>query len=105
MAVYTCPSCGKRMERDFMLITQHTEQHVIDELKKIHPEWTTQEGYCPKCLDYFKRLMKGQAGEPRDRKKISDAGELGPLSRKSVKIIIISLLFVLAAIFIFYLIF
>lgn len=60
MAVYTCPTCGERMERDLLLFTRHTDAHVIDELKKIHPEWVTREGFCPKCLDHYKAAMHGE---------------------------------------------
>ena len=63
MAIYTCPTCGIKMERDLLLFTQHTDQHVVDELKKRHPDWITEDGYCPRCLDHFKRSMTGGVDE------------------------------------------
>ena len=54
---YICPTCGSRMERDILLFYRHTDQHVVDELKKQNPQWISDEGFCPKCLDFFKREM------------------------------------------------
>lgn len=48
------------MERDLLLFARHTDMHIVDELKKMHPEWVTNEGYCPKCLDHFKAAMRGE---------------------------------------------
>ncbi len=62
MAVYTCPTCGERMERELLLFTKHTDHHIIEAIKKKKPEWVTDEGVCPKCLDYFKRSMEGDHG-------------------------------------------
>ena len=64
MAIYTCPTCNAKMERDLLLFTQHTDRHIVDELKKKHPSWITEDGFCPRCLDHFKRSMTGGAGEP-----------------------------------------
>lgn len=59
--VYTCPTCGNQMERDLLLFTSHTEAHVVEELKKKHPNWITSEGYCPKCLEHYKASLKGES--------------------------------------------
>ncbi len=65
MAVYTCPTCGGKMERDLLLFTRHTDQHILDEIKRLHPNWVTPDGFCRQCLDHFKRsLGKAQGGEP-----------------------------------------
>ena len=58
-AVYVCPTCGDKMERDLMLFIRHTDAHVVDELKKKNPQWITQEGYCPKCLEHYKASLRG----------------------------------------------
>lgn len=57
MAGYTCPTCGEKMERDLLLFMDHTDQHVIEELKKQHPNWITEDGFCLQCLEYFKKAM------------------------------------------------
>ena len=57
--VYICPTCGERMDRDLILFMKHTDAHVVEELKKLHPEWITNDGYCPKCLDHYKAAMRG----------------------------------------------
>ena len=61
MSAYTCPTCGETMERDLSLFMDHTDKHIVEEVKKLHPNWITEEGFCPKCADYFKKAMSGEA--------------------------------------------
>ncbi|GEM_PF-774853 len=63
MAIYTCPTCEAKMERNLLLFIEHTDQHIVDELKKKHPNWITEDGFCPRCLDHFKQSMMGKASE------------------------------------------
>lgn len=60
-AIYTCPTCGNKMERDLLLFINHTDAHVVEELKKTHPNWITDEGFCPKCLEHYKASLKGES--------------------------------------------
>ena len=53
MNIYTCPTCGSKMERDLLLFKKHTDDHIVAELKKQNPAWVTDDGYCQPCLDYF----------------------------------------------------
>jgi hypothetical protein len=54
------------MERDLLVFVKHTDSHILEELKKQHPEWITQEGFCLKCLEYFKKAMgKGAGADPK----------------------------------------
>ncbi len=61
MAVYTCPTCGEKMERDLTLFMDHTDAHIVEEVKKLHPTWITDDGFCAKCLDYYKKARLGEA--------------------------------------------
>jgi len=63
MAGYTCPTCNTKMERDVLVLYKHTDQHIVDAIKKQNPQWVSEDGYCPKCLDAFKQQM-GKAGTP-----------------------------------------
>ncbi len=63
-AAYTCPTCGTRMERDILLFYKHTDQHIVDEIHKKNPGWVSENGFCQKCLDFFKTTMgKGAAAK------------------------------------------
>ncbi len=64
MQVYTCPTCGERMERDLLLFVKHTDNHIVEEIKRKRPNWVTSEGYCPNCLDYFKKAIGQKEGGP-----------------------------------------
>ena len=57
MAAYTCPTCNEKMERDMLLFYKHTDQHIVDAIKKQNPQWVSEDGYCPKCLRAFKQQM------------------------------------------------
>ena len=67
MTSYTCPTCGNKIERDLVLFYKHTDRHILEELEKQHPQWVTNDGYCPKCLDFFKKAM-GKTGAPQGAK-------------------------------------
>ena len=49
------------MERDLGIFYKHTEDHIVDEIKKKHPQWVTNDGFCVKCVDHFKRSLTGTA--------------------------------------------
>ena len=57
---YKCSVCGERVEGDLVVFTEHTENHIIDEIKLKHPDWTQDDGLCPKCADYFRAQLKGE---------------------------------------------
>lgn len=63
MSTYTCPTCGETMQRDMELLYRHTEKHIVDEIKKKNPQWVTENGYCEKCVNYYKNEM-GKSGAP-----------------------------------------
>lgn len=35
--VFTYPVCCKSLPRDLLLIIPHTEQHIVEEIKREHP--------------------------------------------------------------------
>ena len=61
MTSYRCPLCQKEMPRDLAVYLDHTQSHVIDQIKKEHPEWVTGDGVCGPCVEYYKKQLKGEA--------------------------------------------
>ena len=59
---YQCSVCGKKVKDDLLVYIGHTETHIIDEIKKYHPEWVQDDGLCAKCVDYYKGQLKGRGG-------------------------------------------
>jgi len=61
------------MERNLILFLNHADQHVIDQVKKEHPEWVTKDGICKPCAEYYRRQLSGESREenigPRGRKR------------------------------------
>jgi folate-dependent phosphoribosylglycinamide formyltransferase PurN len=45
------------VERSYPFL-DHTNQHIMDEIKKSHPDWVVTDGICRKCADYLKSQLK-----------------------------------------------
>ena len=56
---YICEICSRKITGDSLKFIHHSEQHIIDIVKKKHPEWIETSGLCQKCLDYYKKELKG----------------------------------------------
>ena len=54
---FVCPTCKKRLPRDILVIVPHTETHIVNEIKKNHPNWVAEDGICKKCYTYYKEQM------------------------------------------------
>lgn len=69
---YRCPLCDRTMERNLALFLNHTDQHVIDQIKKEHPEWVEADGACKPCAEYYRKQLSGESAEenigPRGRR-------------------------------------
>ncbi len=57
---YQCGVCGKAIEDDLKRFVQHTEGHIVDLIKKKHPDWVEKDGVCPKCFEYYKKQIRGE---------------------------------------------
>lgn len=64
---FICPTCGEAMERDILNIKEHTEKHIIDEIKREHPDWASEDGICKKCFIHYKEQM-GQVPKKKEEK-------------------------------------
>ena len=58
---FNCPICNSRMPRELEIIIPHTEYHIVEEIKKKHPNWVEENGICAKCSAYYKKQMRPQA--------------------------------------------
>jgi hypothetical protein len=48
------------MDRDLILFLQHTDHHIIEEIKKTNPHWVSSDGACRECVDYYRRQFSGR---------------------------------------------
>ncbi len=73
MNEFTCPLCGKKTPRDLVVFLDHTNQHVVDAIKKEHPEWVAPDGTCRTCFQYYEQALAGESFEsnlgPRETSK------------------------------------
>jgi hypothetical protein len=58
MSTYKCPICQQETPRDLVIFLDHTDQHIIDEIKKQYPEWVNSDGMCQKCAEHYKGQFK-----------------------------------------------
>ncbi|MFH1655039.1 MAG: hypothetical protein ABH954_00300 [Candidatus Omnitrophota bacterium] len=54
---FVCPTCNREMSNDLMVVIPHTENHIVDEVKKKNPQWVESDGICKKCYDYYKNEL------------------------------------------------
>ncbi len=45
------------MSRDLLVVISHTEEHIIDVVKKAHPDWIEKNGLCKRCYEYYKKQL------------------------------------------------
>lgn len=50
---YRCPICNGEVERDLTVYLCHTDEHMIETLKELHPNWVSEDGTCEKCKNYL----------------------------------------------------
>jgi len=58
MPAYQCPICNQEIPRDLVLFLDHTNEHIVDEIKRQHPDWVATDGVCQKCVEYFRSQFK-----------------------------------------------
>jgi len=51
---FKCPTCGKIISRELLTIVSHTEEDIIEAIKRDHPNWVQGDGICEKCYEYYK---------------------------------------------------
>jgi len=54
---FICPTCSKELPRELSVIIPHTEDHIVDEVKKKNPNWVEADGICKKCYEYYKNEL------------------------------------------------
>ena len=52
--VTICPICKERTDS----IVHLTEQWVLGEIRREHPDWVESSGACRKCVIYYENLEK-----------------------------------------------
>ncbi len=56
---YHCSECGKQVDGDLLVYIKHTEDHIVDEVRKKNPDWAESDGICMKCEEFYRKQMKG----------------------------------------------
>jgi len=54
---FICPTCNESMSRDLLVVMSHTEEHIIDVVKKNHPSWIEKNGLCKRCYEHYKKQL------------------------------------------------
>ena len=56
---YNCSVCQKIVEGDMVVYMDHTQDHIIDLVKRDHPQWVEANGICKPCYEYYKAEIEG----------------------------------------------
>ncbi|HEX2606932.1 MAG TPA: S8 family serine peptidase, partial [Flavisolibacter sp.] len=72
-ATFICPLCQDRVDQLLFQYHQMEEQVIINQIKKLHPEWAREDGLCSRCLDYFQVVVL------QKRQQIPDLGPYFPV--------------------------
>lgn len=55
---YVCSICQRVIDEEKALTHVKSEEYLLELIRKDHPEWKEEHGACPKCLDYYRQLVK-----------------------------------------------
>lgn len=55
-----CPLCEKSMEEHDFLFHSEIEEILLDLIKKNHPQWVTEDGACPLCVERYKAIFSAE---------------------------------------------
>ena len=56
---YQCDICGDKIKGDALIFIRHAERHITEAILQKHPEWKEKNGLCSKCVEYYKKQLKG----------------------------------------------
>jgi hypothetical protein len=56
-AEYTCGVCGEPVDGDLLAFLHHTDQHILDALRELHPEWVDSDGQDSTLKDYYRAQL------------------------------------------------
>lgn len=57
MNTYRCPVCHKEVPRDVVVFFDHAKEHIVEAIKKEHPEWVEEDGACTQCVKYYEEQI------------------------------------------------
>ena len=57
---FICPTCEKAIPYDLKVIVSHTDEHIIEVIKKLKPNWKEEDGVCKKCYEYYINQLHGK---------------------------------------------
>lgn len=56
-AEYTCGVCGEPVEGDLLSFLHHTDQHILDALRELHPQWVEGDEGNLRLVDYYRAQL------------------------------------------------
>jgi len=55
---YTCQICDRAVDEATALTHIKAEEYLLELIRKDHPEWKEDNKACPKCVEYYRELIK-----------------------------------------------
>jgi hypothetical protein len=55
---YLCQICNRVIDEEAALTHIKAEEYILHLIKKDHPEWKEDKETCPRCVNYYRELIK-----------------------------------------------
>jgi hypothetical protein len=55
---HKCQVCNRDIDDVVGMAHAKAEEYLLNLIRRDHPEWKETEATCPKCLEYYRRLVK-----------------------------------------------
>ena len=55
---YLCQICNRVIDEKVALTHIKAEEYILHLIKKDHPEWKEDKETCPRCVNYYRELIK-----------------------------------------------
>ena len=55
---YKCQICEREIDEFAGIAHVKAEEYLIELIRKNHPEWKEDKQTCPKCIEYYRKLVK-----------------------------------------------
>ena len=55
---YLCQICNRAIDEKVALSHVKAEEYILHLIKNDHPEWKEDKDTCPRCVNYYRELIK-----------------------------------------------
>ena len=57
---FRCPICERHVDDQIIPFHKNVERQILESIRERHPRWVEPDGSCPKCIDFYKALIRNK---------------------------------------------